>query len=233
MATHSNAPLTLRAVVVSANALMLAAPLAHVADEGGVSRTALTKWYKRWLVHGHPVSLTAPHVQTTSPPAHPTTSRGWSSSCAPSRSGGPTALPDTSPRSVTVRSGSARPPCGASSADTDSRGCGTWTCPRGESKRDPRRYEHPNPGDMIHVDVKKVARIPEGGGWTIHGRGTDEARASRRVANRRPGASSFMLPWTTTAAWPTPKSTRMGVFVPARAASHDPGSSVVVSGRSS
>ena len=54
MATHSNAPLTLRAVVVSANALMLAAPLAHVADEGGVSRTALTKWYKRWLVHGDP-----------------------------------------------------------------------------------------------------------------------------------------------------------------------------------
>jgi transposase InsO family protein len=59
--------------------------------------------------------------------------------------------------------------------------------PTGESKRDPRRYEHPNPGDMIHVDVKTVGRIPDGGGWTIHERGTDEARASRRVANRRPG----------------------------------------------
>lgn len=27
-------------------------PLAHVADEGGVSHAALTKWYKRWLAHG-------------------------------------------------------------------------------------------------------------------------------------------------------------------------------------
>lgn len=61
--------------------------------------------------------------------------------------------------------------------------------PTGESKRDPRRYEHPNPGDMIHIDVKKVARIPDGGDGAIHGRGTAEARASRRAANRRPGYS--------------------------------------------
>ena len=58
--------------------------------------------------------------------------------------------------------------------------------PTGESKREPRRYEHPAPGEMLHVDVKKVGRIPDGGGWAIHGRGTDEARASRRVANHRP-----------------------------------------------
>ena len=29
--------------------------------------------------------------------------------------------------------------------------------PTGESKREPRRYEHPAPGEMLHVDVKKVA----------------------------------------------------------------------------
>jgi hypothetical protein len=40
---------------------------------------------------------------------------------------------------------------------------------------------------MLHVDVKKVGRIPDGGGWAIHERGTDEARASRRVANHRLG----------------------------------------------
>jgi transposase InsO family protein len=28
-----------------------------------------------------------------------------------------------------------------------------------------RRYERDAPGDMIHVDVKKLGRIPEGGGW--------------------------------------------------------------------
>ena len=33
-----------------------------------------------------------------------------------------------------------------------------------------RRYEHEHPGDLIHVDVKKLGRIPSGGGWRIHGR---------------------------------------------------------------
>ncbi len=27
-----------------------------------------------------------------------------------------------------------------------------------------RRYEHPAPGDLIHVDVKKLGRVPDGGG---------------------------------------------------------------------
>jgi transposase InsO family protein len=35
----------------------------------------------------------------------------------------------------------------------------------------PRRYEHPHPGDLVHIDVKKVGRIPDGGGWRAHGRG--------------------------------------------------------------
>jgi Integrase core domain len=33
-----------------------------------------------------------------------------------------------------------------------------------------RRYEHAALGDLIHVDVKKIGRIPEGGGWRVHGR---------------------------------------------------------------
>jgi transposase InsO family protein len=33
-----------------------------------------------------------------------------------------------------------------------------------------RRYEHAAPGDLIHVDVKKIGRIPDGGGWRVHGR---------------------------------------------------------------
>jgi transposase InsO family protein len=39
-----------------------------------------------------------------------------------------------------------------------------------------RRYEHERPGDMVHVDVKKLGRIPPGGGWRIHGRGTRPKR---------------------------------------------------------
>jgi transposase InsO family protein len=33
-----------------------------------------------------------------------------------------------------------------------------------------RRYEHEKPGAMIHVDVKKIGNIPQGGGWRFVGR---------------------------------------------------------------
>ena len=41
-----------------------------------------------------------------------------------------------------------------------------------------RRYEHPAPGDLVHVDIKKLGRIPTGGGHRAHGRrpGTPRAR---------------------------------------------------------
>ena len=34
----------------------------------------------------------------------------------------------------------------------------------------PRRYEHPAPGDLVHVDIKKLGRIPDGGGHRKLGR---------------------------------------------------------------
>jgi transposase InsO family protein len=33
-----------------------------------------------------------------------------------------------------------------------------------------RRYEHPAPGDLVHVDIKKLGRIPDGGGHRKLGR---------------------------------------------------------------
>ena len=33
-----------------------------------------------------------------------------------------------------------------------------------------RRYEHETPGSLIHVDVKKLGNIPQGGGWRFVGR---------------------------------------------------------------
>jgi transposase InsO family protein len=38
------------------------------------------------------------------------------------------------------------------------------------SKTTAVRYEHDHPGSLVHVDVKKVGRIPDGGGWRAHGR---------------------------------------------------------------
>jgi transposase InsO family protein len=32
------------------------------------------------------------------------------------------------------------------------------------------RYQHREPGSLLHVDVKKLGRIPDGGGWRVHGR---------------------------------------------------------------
>jgi hypothetical protein len=40
---------------------------------------------------------------------------------------------------------------------------------RVSTRRSNMRYEHPNPADLLHVDVKKLGRIPDGGGWRIHG----------------------------------------------------------------
>lgn len=48
-----------------------------------------------------------------------------------------------------------------------------------------RRYEHAKPGDLIHVDIKKLGRIPDGGGHRVMDRGAGQR--NRTGANRRPG----------------------------------------------
>ena len=52
-----------------------------------------------------------------------------------------------------------------------------WECDplTGEPLKSPPgpviRYERERPGELLHMDVKKLASIPPGGGWKIHGRG--------------------------------------------------------------
>ena len=38
------------------------------------------------------------------------------------------------------------------------------------------RYEHPAPGDLPQFDVKKLGRIPEGGGQRVRGRSSETRR---------------------------------------------------------
>jgi transposase InsO family protein len=52
--------------------------------------------------------------------------------------------------------------------------------PSGATNRRRRAIIAHYPGHMVHVDVKKIGRIPDGGGWRIHGRGSPEDRAARR-----------------------------------------------------
>jgi transposase InsO family protein len=47
-----------------------------------------------------------------------------------------------------------------------------------------RRYQRERPGELIHVDVKKLAGIPDGGGWRAHGRGTEAGRRQRQIGYR-------------------------------------------------
>jgi len=52
--------------------------------------------------------------------------------------------------------------------------------PDGDSNRKPRVILAKRPGHMIHVDVKKGGRIPDGGGWRVHGRDSDQSRSAAR-----------------------------------------------------
>ena len=59
------------------------------------------------------------------------------------------------------------------------------------STRDKHRYEHPAPGDLVHVDIKKLGKIPDGGGWRVHGRGSAQDRSAGVARDRaaRAGAT--------------------------------------------
>lgn len=43
------------------------------------------------------------------------------------------------------------------------------------------RYERDHPGDLVHVDVKKIGRIPDGGGWRARGRAIGKTGAQKRA----------------------------------------------------
>jgi transposase InsO family protein len=47
------------------------------------------------------------------------------------------------------------------------------------SKQTTTRYERERPGELIHIDVKKIGRIPNGGGWRAWGR--DAVKRTGRV----------------------------------------------------
>lgn len=47
------------------------------------------------------------------------------------------------------------------------------------SRRTRLRYERERPGDLIHIDVKKLGRIPAGGGWRLDGPDVIDHHSSR------------------------------------------------------
>ena len=47
------------------------------------------------------------------------------------------------------------------------------------SKQTATRYERSRPGELVHMDVKKLGRIPDGGGWRALGRAARETTKDR------------------------------------------------------
>jgi transposase InsO family protein len=56
--------------------------------------------------------------------------------------------------------------------------------PVGQSNRQPRRIVACWPGHMVHLDVKKTGQIPDGGGWRVHGKGSDQDKLVARTKTR-------------------------------------------------
>ena len=166
---HANARLTVHGRTLLVTRVRLhVRPVAHVADELGVSRQCAHRWVARYDREGwagladrssrphHQPRRTDPHTEARVLDARRDEQAG-PAMLAPS-----TGVPAPTISRILVRHGVPR------LADCDP--------VTGESIRasraSDRRYEHPEPGDLVHVDVKKQGRIPDGGGWRVHGRGT-------------------------------------------------------------
>lgn len=49
------------------------------------------------------------------------------------------------------------------------------------SKQTTVRYERDRPGELVHMDVKKLGKIPDGGGWRAHGRAATVDHRHKKV----------------------------------------------------
>jgi transposase InsO family protein len=63
---------------------------------------------------------------------------------------------------------------------------------RRELRRRVKRYERDKPGELVHVDIKKLGKVPPGGGHRIHGRSIGKQHSSlARRARKHAGSSGY------------------------------------------
>ncbi len=159
---HRNARLTVWARKELCRRIDAGRPVAHVADEMGVSRATAYKWWRRWLEEGDAGladRCSRPHHmphRTPRPIERKIEHLRRRHKLGPARIGYRLDLPPSTVHRVLTRQGLNRL---------------SWMDrPTG---RVIRRYERERPGELVHVDIKKLGRIPQGGGWRAHGRGKD------------------------------------------------------------
>ena len=159
-ATHSNAALTPRARLRLARLIVDERwPVPRAAERYDVSWKTAKKWADRYRAEGEAGMLdrsSRPHRQpnrTPAPVVRKIIHLRWKQRLGPVEIGDRLGMPASTVHAVLVR-------CRVNRLSHIDRATGEPI----------RRYEHEKPGDLIHVDVKKIGRVPDGGGWRYVGR---------------------------------------------------------------
>ena len=164
--SHANARLTPAGRLTMVQRIAAGRPVAHVAAEMGVSRMTAWRWWRRYQAEG-PSGL---HDRPSHARSHPRRTPG----CIETRIRIARMLSRRGPVWIGHHLGVPASTVGRVLARHRVpllRECDPLTgAPIRASRRTTNRYEHPYPGSLIHIDVKKLGRIPDGGGWKAHGR---------------------------------------------------------------
>ncbi|WP_159791551.1 IS481 family transposase [Puerhibacterium puerhi] len=164
--SHANARLTPAGRLVMVGRIAAGRPVAHVAAEMGVSRTTAWRWWRRYQQQGRAGLVDRPSRPRTCPHRTP--------ACTETRIRIWRHLARRGPVDLARRVGIPASTVGRVLARHHTpllRECDPLTgAPVRASRRSAARYEHPYPGALVHIDVKKLGRIPAGGGWRAHGR---------------------------------------------------------------
>jgi transposase InsO family protein len=168
---HANARTTLYARRLIVARVLAGHRPGEVAKQLGVSRETVYKWVRRWRAEGEAGLAdrsSRPHRmprRTAPETAALIVAARLEHHAGPVRLAAIVGVAASTIGAVLARAGMPR------LADVDRL---TGELLRGRRHSD-RRYEREQPGDLLHVDVKKLGRIPDGGGWRVHGR-SEEVR---------------------------------------------------------
>ncbi len=166
---HRNAPLTPTGRVLLCRRIEAGSPVAHVAAAMGISRQCAHKWWRRYREFGVDGLVDRSSRPRSSPRRTPErletrVVRLRREGIGPERIAARLNLASSTVHQVLVRHGLNR-------LDRIDRPSG----------RVIRRYEWAAPGELVHVDIKKLGRIPAGGGHRIHGRAAVRGRQGPRA----------------------------------------------------
>lgn len=174
--SHANARTNLFARRLIVERVAAGWPPAHVAEQLGVSRATVYKWLRRYAEGGDAALVDRPSRPVRMPARTPQRIEQKVLAARKRRQRGAVVLAaELGMNPSTVGRILARhqvPHLAVIDPITGER--------IRSSRRSQNRYEHREPGAMIHVDVKKLGRIPAGGGWRLHGR--DGTRLHRHKA---------------------------------------------------